>query len=116
MPRKLFIAGNWKMNTTLSDAKSLALQLNEKIGEVEQIDLCVAPPFPYVAPVAEVLAKSRITVGAQNMFYESGGAYTGEVSAEMLKDIGASYVILGHSERRHVIGETDELINRKILK
>ncbi len=116
MPRKPFIAGNWKMNTDLSAAKALAGQLRESIGAIEEVDLAVAPPLPYIAPVKDVLEGSRIAVAAQNMFYESNGAYTGEVSAEMLKDIGCEYVILGHSERRHVIGESDEIINRKILK
>ena len=116
MSRKLFIAGNWKMNTSAAEAESLARALNEKIGRIEEVDLAVCPPFVYIPAVCSVLADSNIGLGAQNMFYEDNGAYTGEISGQMLKDIGCRYAILGHSERRHVIGETDELINRKIIK
>ncbi|OPX24447.1 MAG: triose-phosphate isomerase [Planctomycetales bacterium 4484_123] len=116
MPRKLFIAGNWKMNTNAASARALAEALVEKIGSVEAVDLAVCPPFVYLSAVGEVLAASRIALGAQDVYYEDDGAFTGEVSTAMLKDVGCSYVICGHSERRHVIGETDELINRKLLK
>ena len=80
------------------------------------MDLAVCPPFVYLPDVAAALAGSRIALGAQDMFYEDNGAFTGEVSGAMLKDVGCRYVILGHSERRHVIGETDEMINRKVVK
>lgn len=116
MSRKLFIAGNWKMNTSRTEAVSLAEAMKHRIGKVSQVDLAVCPPFVHISPVRDVLADGPIGLGAQNMFYEDNGAYTGEISAEMLKDIGCRYVILGHSERRHVIGETDEQINRKIIK
>jgi triosephosphate isomerase len=116
MSRKLFIAGNWKMNTRRAEAVGLASALNERIGQVREIDLAVAPPFVYIPAVKGVLDGGMIEVAAQNMYCESNGAYTGEVSAEMLKDVGCRYVILGHSERRHVLGESDELINRKVLK
>jgi len=116
MSRKLFIAGNWKMNTTGAEAEALAASLVDLIGGVGEADLAVCPPFVHLRAVGGVLAGSNIDLGAQNMFYEDSGAYTGEISAEMLKDAGCRYVILGHSERRHVIGEGDELINRKILK
>jgi len=116
MSRKPFIAGNWKMNTSRADATALADALVERIGSVEAVDLAVAPPAVYLSEVGAVLANSRIDLGAQNMFYEDNGAFTGEVSGAMLRDIGCRYVILGHSERRHVIGETDGWINRKILK
>jgi len=116
MSRKLFIAGNWKMNTTGAEAEALARSLVELIGGVREVDLAVCPPFVHLGAVGGALAGSAIDLGAQNMFYEDGGAYTGEISAKMLKDVGCRYVILGHSERRHVIGESDELINRKILK
>ena len=116
MSRKLFIAGNWKMNTSLADATKLASELKERIGTVKEVDLAVCPPFVYIPAVRSVLDGSQIEVGAQNVFYEDNGAYTGEISAEMLRDVGCRYVILGHSERRHVIGETDEWINRKIVK
>jgi triosephosphate isomerase len=88
----------------------------EKLGKVQEMDIAVCPPFVYLAQVAAAVAGSRIAVGAQNCFYENNGAFTGEISAAMLKDVGCRYVILGHSERRHVIGEMDELINRKVLK
>jgi len=116
MPRKLFVAGNWKMNTSKAEAVALARALVEQIGSQEAVDTAVCPPFIYLTAVAEVISDSRIDLGAQNMFYEDNGAYTGEISGAMLTDAGCRYVILGHSERRHVIGETDEIINRKIVK
>jgi len=116
MTRKLFIAGNWKMNTSPAGAVELAQALVGKIGQVEAVDLAVCPPFVHLGSVGKVLAGSKIALGAQDVFYENDGAYTGEVSAAMLNDLGCAYVICGHSERRHVIGETDELINRKLLK
>jgi triosephosphate isomerase len=116
MSRKLFIAGNWKMNTSSAEAVRLAGVLAAEIGSVADVDLAVAPPFVYLLAVREALAGTRIALGAQDVFYQDDGAYTGEISGAMLKDVGCRYVILGHSERRHVIGETDELINRKIVK
>jgi len=116
MARKLFIAGNWKMNTSRSRAVQLAKELVEKIGTKQTVDLAVFPPFVYLPAVREALSGSTIRLGAQNVFYEDNGAYTGEISAAMLKDVGCRYVILGHSERRHVIGETDEFIGRKVVK
>jgi len=116
MARKPFIAGNWKMNTSAASARSLASGLAGAIGKVASADLAVFPPFVYLAPVAEALAGSRIAVGAQDVYFEDDGAFTGEISTAMLKDVGCTHVLCGHSERRHVIGETDELINRKLLK
>ena len=116
MPRKLFIAGNWKMNTSSASAAELAEALVEKLASVEAIDLAAGPPFVPLQAVGKILAGSPIALGAQDIFYENDGAYTGEISAAMLKDVGCSNVLCGHSERRHVIGETDELINRKLLK
>jgi len=116
MARKLFVAGNWKMNTSRAQAVALAQALIERIGSQEAVDTAVCPPFVYLEAVAVVISDSRIDLGAQNMFYEDNGAYTGEVSGAMLTDAGCRYVILGHSERRHIIGETDEIINRKIIK
>jgi triosephosphate isomerase len=116
MERRLFIAGNWKMNMTRADAESLATGLVQRIGNVKHVDLAVCPPFVYLTTIESIIAHTGIEMGAQNVWYEENGAYTGEISESMLKDVGCRYVIIGHSERRHVIGETDELINRKILK
>lgn len=116
MSRKLFIAGNWKMSTSRGEAVGLAKALAEEIGSVDAVDMAVFPPFVYLSVVGETLAGTKIALGAQDMFPEDNGAFTGEVSGAMLKDVGCRFVILGHSERRGVIGETDELINRKIIK
>jgi len=114
--RKLFIAGNWKMNLNWQQACELARQLKSQVGNMEDVSLAVCPPFVYLKAVAEILDGSRIAVGAQNMYSESEGAYTGEISGPMLLDVGCRYVILGHSERRHVLGEGDDLINAKVHK
>ena len=116
MSRKLFIAGNWKMNTSQAASTDLAKALVEVIGSVDTVDMAVCPPSVYLSSVAGALAGSNIALGGQNVFYEDNGAFTGELSTAMLKDVGCKYVILGHSERRHVIGESDELINRKVVK
>jgi triosephosphate isomerase len=112
MRRKL-IAGNWKMNTDRATAVSLAEAVDKRSGEFKHLDILVCPPSVYLVPVAEVLEDSSVALGAQNMYFEASGAFTGEISAAMLKDVGCSYVILGHSERRHILGETDELVNKK---
>lgn len=112
--RKPFIAGNWKMNTNSTSAVALAAGLAKELEDVEKPDVAVCPPFVYLQSVAAALSASNIAVGAQNVYFEGNGAFTGEISCEMLKDAGCSYVIIGHSERRHVIGETDELINKKL--
>ncbi|MCD6365372.1 MAG: triose-phosphate isomerase [Planctomycetes bacterium] len=116
MSRKLFIAGNWKMNTCRTDAVALARAIVAKVGSVDTVDLAVCPPLVYLSAVGEALAGSRIALGAQNMYHEDNGAFTGETSAAMLNDLGVRFVILGHSERRHVMGESDELVGRKVRK
>jgi len=116
MSRRLFIAGNWKMNLDRAGAAALATSLVRQIGSATAVDLAAAPPFVYLSAVGEALRGSRIALAAQDMFYEDNGAFTGEVSGAMLKDVGCSHVILGHSERRHVIGETDEVVSRKVVK
>ncbi len=116
MARKLFIAGNWKMNLSRAGAMDLAAALAEDIGSIHEVDLAVAPPFVYLMSVGDALGMCRIELAAQDVFYEDDGAFTGEISADMLKDVGCRYAIIGHSERRHVVGESDELINRKVLK
>jgi triosephosphate isomerase len=116
MSRKLFIAGNWKMNTSRASGVDLARALVREIGTTTAVDVAVCPPFVYLSDIGAAVAGSRIAVGAQDMYFENNGAFTGEISGAMLKDVGCRYVILGHSERRHILGETDSLINRKIVK
>jgi triosephosphate isomerase len=112
--RKRFIAGNWKMNLDRKGAVELASTLRERCGSRTGLDVAVFPPFVYVQDVARALAGSAIRVGGQNCCDEPSGAFTGEVSAAMLADVGATMVILGHSERRHVYGESDELVRKKV--
>ncbi|HEV3006912.1 MAG TPA: triose-phosphate isomerase [Pirellulales bacterium] len=113
--RRPFIAGNWKMNLAGAEAVALAQAIAKGAARLSHIDLAVCPPSVYLARVGEALAGSNIGLGAQNMYFEPSGAFTGEVSAAMLVDVGCRYVILGHSERRHILGETDEAINRKVF-
>jgi triosephosphate isomerase len=112
MRRKL-IAGNWKMNTDRASAVALASNLAKRISEVSAVDMLVCPPSLYLIPVGEAIGNSGIALGAQNMYHEANGAFTGELSAAMLTDVGCKYVILGHSERRHILGETDADVNKK---
>ncbi len=116
MKRRKIVGGNWKMFKTPSEAVSTAKALKVKLVNVERVDVVVCPPFPDLVPVYEILKGTRIQLGAQNMYWQDEGAFTGEVSARMLRDAGCAYVILGHSERRHLFGETDEEINRKARK
>ena len=101
------------MNTRAAEAVALARALAQGRADAG-VDLAVMPPFVYLPAVVDAVKGSAVAVGAQNMYYESEGAFTGEISAQMLKDVGCTYVILGHSERRHVMGESDELINCKV--
>jgi triosephosphate isomerase (TIM) len=112
--RRPFIAGNWKMNTTRSEALQLVQGLSEALASVAAVDVAVCPPSVYLDAVVAALRDSKIAVGAQNMYHETGGAFTGELSAAMLLDIGCRYVILGHSERRHILRETNEAVCRKV--
>jgi len=111
--RKPFVAGNWKMHKTVAEAKALASGLRESLADVESMDLAVCPTATALAAVSEALEGSNIGVGAQNMYWEESGAYTGEISPLMVKEL-AEYIIIGHSERRQYFGETDETVNRKI--
>ena len=113
--RKPYIAGNWKMNLERRSALGLVSALRERAGAREDLDVAVFPPFVYLGEVVQALSGSRIQVGAQNCCDQPSGAFTGEVSAAMLADIGVHSVILGHSERRHVYGESDALVNAKLL-
>src|SRR5271157_3378408 len=112
--RQKFIAGNWKMNTTAASAKQLAKAVVAGLGYEDYVRVAVCPPFPYLALVGEILKGSGIALGAQNLYPEKEGAFTGEVSPTMLLDVGCKCVILGHSERRHKLGESDAFINQKV--
>ncbi len=117
--RKPSIGGNWKMNLDTAGVKALTGDLLKVLDTsiADTVDVTVFPPFPYLAPVAGALcdAGSQLQVGAQDAWATPNGAFTGEVSLSMLKDVGVSTVLVGHSERRHVIGESDELVNEKLL-
>jgi triosephosphate isomerase len=114
--RKPFVAGNWKMNTDIHTGVNLARSIADGSLEIagQDVDVAVCPPFVYLQAIAKTLSSSSIAVGAQDVYFEAKGAFTGEISASMLKDVGCTYALCGHSERRHVIGETDELINKKV--
>jgi triosephosphate isomerase len=112
--RKKLIAANWKMYKTPEEARTFVAAFLPLVREHEREDIVLCPPFTAIAPVMEAARGSRIAVGAQNMFWEKEGAYTGEVSAPMLRALGCSHVIIGHSERRQYFGETDDTVNRKL--
>jgi triosephosphate isomerase len=113
--RKPFVAGNWKMNTDSHTSVSLAEAVASGSSDIAQdVHIAVIPPFVYIPAVVKAVSTAHIAVGAQDIYYEQKGAFTGEISPSMLKDIGCTYALCGHSERRHVIGETDELINKKV--
>ncbi len=111
--RRKVIAGNWKMNMTPSSAKELAKNIYEQIKGKRGCDVVICVPFVDIPAVAQAVKGTMIKLGAQNVHYEEKGAYTGEVSAEMLKECGVQYVIVGHSERRQYFGETDETVNKR---
>ena len=113
--RKKIIAGNWKMNKTPSEAVELAKMLKAKV-DTDKSDVVFCVPAIDIIPVGEVIKGTNIALGAENVYFEDKGAYTGEISAPMLKDAGVKYVIVGHSERRQYFGETDEDVNKKIKK
>lgn len=112
--RRPFIAGNWKMNLDRASAVALAEAVVKQAGGMKDVDLAVCPPSVYLDAVGRVVAGSQVALGAQNVYHEANGAFTGEISVSMAKDVGSKYVILGHSERRHILGETDEAINKKV--
>lgn len=111
--RQPLVAGNWKMNGSKASAAALLAGIKDGMAGISKTEVLVCPPFPYLGLAVSALAGSTVAVGAQNACTEAGGAYTGEVSAAMIKDLGCTYVILGHSERRQHYGETDEVIARK---
>jgi triosephosphate isomerase len=114
--RTLMIVGNWKMNKTIGEGLELATVLHHGLQYPERVkhEIIVAPPYTALSKIAEYLKDSFIAVGAQDVFWEDAGAFTGAISATMLKDAGAEYIIIGHSERRQLFNETDESVNKKI--
>ena len=112
--RRPLIAGNWKMFKTCAEAVETAQQLVKLIADNNTVDVMIAPPFTSLMPVSDVVKGSCVALGAQNLFWEPEGAYTGEISSAMLVSAGCSYVIIGHSERRQYFGETDITVNKKI--
>jgi triosephosphate isomerase (TIM) len=113
--RKKIIAANWKMNMTQAESAEFVRSLLLDIGDIREVEVVIIPPFTAIAKVTEALGKAQnIKVGAQNMHWERSGAFTGEISAAMLRDLFVRYVILGHSERRTLFGETDEIVNKKV--
>ena len=112
--RKPFIAGNWKMNNTREAAKALVSALKPLVADVKNVEIAVAPTFTCLADVVDILKGSNIEVSAQNISYAKSGAYTGEISADMLKDVGVTHAIIGHSERRQFFGETDESVAKRV--
>jgi len=113
MARTPFVAGNWKMNTTKASAIALARGIAEETPSPSKIHVGVAPPFVYLDAVGQALAGSSVLLGAQDAYHEKSGAFTGEVSVDQLKDLGVKFVLTGHSERRHVLHESPELIGKK---
>ena len=115
--RKKVIAGNWKMNNDLSESQNLISKLTSGLSDEKvNCEVIICPPFTSLQEAGALIRNTIIKLGAQNMYYEESGAYTGEISASMLKSVGCDYVILGHSERRTIFGEPDSLINKKIKK
>ncbi len=114
MIRRPFIAGNWKMHLTLDAAVQLAQAVATACGKITDRDIMIAPPFTALASVAAAVKGSNLQVGAQNVAWEKEGAYTGEISPTMLKDLGVRTAIIGHSERRHIFGEGNAMINRRL--
>jgi triosephosphate isomerase len=112
--RRPIIAGNWKMNKTTVEARDLAARLVPLVSGVLDRDIVLAPPFTALLAVADTIKGTNMALAAQNLFWEDKGAFTGEVSAEMLLDLGSKYVIIGHSERRQFFGETDDTVNKKV--
>src|SRR6266513_4946440 len=113
--RKKIVAANWKMNMLQAEAAEFVKDLLLEIDDISAVEVVIAPPFTAIAKVNEALGKAQnIKVGAQNMHWERGGAFTGEISTALLRDLFVHYTVLGHSERRILFGETDEIVNRKV--
>jgi triosephosphate isomerase len=113
--RKKIIAANWKMNMTQDESEAFITTFLREIGDPDEVEIVIIPPFTAIPKVSELLAQTQnVKVGAQNMHWERGGAFTGEISPALLRDLFVRYVVLGHSERRALFGETDEIVNRKV--
>jgi triosephosphate isomerase len=112
--RTPLIAGNWKMYKTVGDAVKYVKEFRSLVKDITDVDIVVAPPFPALHAAAEAARNSNVAIAAQDLYWERDGAFTGEVSAPMIKEAGAEYVIVGHSERRTLFGETDATVNRKV--
>jgi triosephosphate isomerase len=112
--RKALIAGNWKMNTTVVDGCQLAVDVSSACTDFTDREVLIAPPFTILSEVSHILKDSQVIVGSQNVCWEEKGAFTGEISPVMVKDAGGSAALVGHSERRQIFGETDELINKRL--
>ncbi len=115
MKRRPIIAGNWKMNKIIVEAIELANGLKRNLYKIENVDIVICPTFTALAEVGEIVLDSNIQLGGQNMYFADTGAFTGEISPIMLKDAGCEYVIIGHSERRAYFGETNEMVNKKVM-
>jgi triosephosphate isomerase len=114
MQRKKFIAGNWKMNTTLDEAVKLAQDIVAKLGTTTDVDIAICPPFISLDAVSKVIKGSNIKLGAQDVHWDHSGAFTGKICCGMLKSVGVEYVIIGHSEQRSYFNETNETVNKKV--
>jgi len=114
--RKFIIAGNWKMNKTGKEAVELAKSLVDLVATYDKVDVVICPPYTALVQASEVIQNSIVQLGAQNIYWEDSGAFTGEIAASMLLDAGCKYVIIGHSERRQYFGETNQTVNKRIKK
>lgn len=115
MSRRPLIAANWKMHKTTQETRSFMSELLPKVAEVKDRDILICPPYTLISAVDAARDGSSVLLGAQNMYFEEKGAFTGEIAPQMLKELNCEFVIIGHSERRWVFGESDELINKKVV-